>query len=253
MTVSEADILGSYDGEVAFVAGAAGGTGPAICRALASLGLSVVAADRDAGALDRVTAELKDAGCPVTSIELDITDQAGVDAAIAGTEAPLAVLVNLAATVENRRFVNMTNGELDRTMASHLAGTLNTSRAAAKEMIARGYGRIINMSSIVVVGAVGAAAYAAAKGAVEALSRTAALELAANGVTVNCVAAGPLATGIFVTQPEENQRRIVASIPMSRPGTADEMGATVAFLASRAAGFITGQSIVLDGGASLGF
>jgi NAD(P)-dependent dehydrogenase (short-subunit alcohol dehydrogenase family) len=242
------------NGEVALVAGAGGGTGMSVCRALAETGLRVIVTDLDGVRAQTVSDVLNAEGHSAAAARLDVTDRVAVDGVVEGMgDGSLAVVVNLAGDLHNKKVINLDNEAFMQTLSTHLMGTVNTTRAVAKPMIAAGYGRIVNMSSIVVAGAVGAAAYAAAKGGVEAFTRTAALEFAEYGITVNSVASGPLETGMFMSQPEERRRQIVESIPMKRAGRPEEMAAAVAFLASPNAGFITGQALVTCGGLSLGF
>jgi 3-oxoacyl-[acyl-carrier protein] reductase len=120
-------------------------------------------------------------------------------------------------------------------------------------MRAHGYGRIVNTSSIAFRGTVAGGSYGAAKGAIEGLTHSAAIELAPHGITVNCVAPGLVDAGIFLSTPEEYRQELIERVPMQRLGTPADIAACVAFLASEEAGYITGQTLTVCGGLSLGF
>jgi 3-oxoacyl-[acyl-carrier protein] reductase len=126
-------------------------------------------------------------------------------------------------------------------------------RAAAPVMRANGYGRIVNTSSIAVRGTVAGGSYGAAKGAIEGLTHSVALELAPHGITANCVAPGLIDAGIFLSTPEEYRQELTDRVPMRRLGTAADVAACVAFLASEEAGYVTGQTLTVCGGLTLGF
>jgi 3-oxoacyl-[acyl-carrier protein] reductase len=230
----------SGDGvRVALVTGAAGGLGSACCDALARMGMQVIAADLDAGA---------DGG----GVALDVTDADAVTA-LAGSLERLDVVVNLAGVIRRAPLARISTEEFRLTMATHAEGTLNTMRAAAPVMRANGYGRIVNTSSIAVRGTVAGGSYGAAKGAIEGLTHSVALELAPHGITVNCVAPGLIDAGIFLSTPEEYRQELTDRVPMRRLGTAADVAACVAFLASEEAGYVTGQTLTVCGGLTLGF
>jgi 3-oxoacyl-[acyl-carrier protein] reductase len=233
------------------VTGAGGGLGRACCEALVQRGLRVVAADVDASAAGRVADELG-GGEAITAAALDVTNRSAVEELVA-SEPQLAVLVNLAGVIRNAVLSKIDDGDFRLVLATHVEGTLNTMRAAAPLMKANGYGRIVNMSSIALRGTVAGSTYAAAKGAIEGISRSAALELAREGVTVNCVAPGLIDAGMFLTVPDEYRQEWIARIPAGRTGTAADVAECVAFLASPAAAYVTGQTLVVCGGLSLGF
>jgi 3-oxoacyl-[acyl-carrier protein] reductase len=126
-------------------------------------------------------------------------------------------------------------------------------RAAIPLMRANGYGRIVNTSSIAVRGTVAGGSYGAAKGAIEGLTRSAALELAPHGITVNCVSPGLVDAGIFLSTPVEYREQLVERVPMRRLGTPEDVAGCIAFLASDAASYVTGQTLTVCGGLTLGF
>jgi 3-oxoacyl-[acyl-carrier protein] reductase len=240
--------------QVALVTGAGGGLGGECVLALREQGMHVVASDLTT---DRLGAGPSDGALgPLSLRALDVTDPGQVDALVADVVAStgrLDVLVNLAGVVRNQVLHRITDDDFALTMRTHVDGTLHTRRAVAPVMRAAGHGRIVNMSSIAVRGSVAGTAYAAAKGAIEGITRAAAIELAAHGVTVNCVAPGVVAAGMFLTVPQDYQRQSVERVPMRRPATPREVADVVAFFASPRSAYVTGQSLFVCGGLSLGF
>jgi 3-oxoacyl-[acyl-carrier protein] reductase len=236
---------------VALVTGAAGGLGPACCRALAARGMYVLATDLDAAAAVRVAASL-DAPGSARGAALDVTDENAVGVLIGGLDR-LDVLVNLAGVIRRAPLARITSEDFRLTMATHAEGTLATMRAAIPLMRANGYGRIVNTSSIAVRGTVAGGSYGAAKGAIEGLTRSAALELAPHGITVNCVSPGLVDAGIFLSTPVEYREQLVERVPMRRLGTPEDVAGCIAFLASDAASYVTGQTLTVCGGLTLGF
>jgi 3-oxoacyl-[acyl-carrier protein] reductase len=241
---------------VALLTGAAGGLGVAASRALGKTGARVVMADLDQGRAEAAAAGLRSEGLDVSGAALDVTDRQAVDAfvaAIPATYGRLDILVNMAGVVRNDYLTKVKDEDFDLTFVSHVKGTMHCMRAAMPIMRAQKYGRIINMSSVAALGALAGTSYGAAKGAIESMSRVAALENAKEGVTVNCVAPGMIAAGMFLTTPQHFQAFNIEQTPMKRAGTADEVAHCIAFFASPAASFVTGQTLFACGGLSVGF
>lgn len=216
----------------------------------------MVAADLDAAAAERVAAELRDAGASASALALDVRDAEAVDVAVAGVveeHGSLDVLVNLAGALRNQVLTRIGDEDFELVLATHLKGTLHTMRAATPAMRANGYGRIVNMSSIAARGSIAGSAYGAAKGGIEGLTRAAAMEVAKHGITVNCLAPGLVNAGMFLSVDKAYQAEVTARIPAGRLGEADEIAACVTFLASPGASYVTGQTLVVCGGLSLGF
>jgi 3-oxoacyl-[acyl-carrier protein] reductase len=239
-------------GRIAFVTGAAGGLGGACCAELARRGMHVVAADLDGDGARRIADDLRSA----EALELDVTVRADVEAqiaAVAERHGRLDVLVNLAGVIRNAMLTRIEDDDFRLTLASHVEGSLNTMRAAAAPMKEAGYGRIVNMSSIAFRGSIAGGSYGAAKGALEGLTHSAALELARHGITVNCVAPGLVSAGIFMTTPEDYREELTARVPMGRLAEPEDVAACVGFLASRRAGYVTGQTLTVCGGLTVGF
>lgn len=240
---------------VALVTGAGGGVGLACCKALGNMGLHVIATDLNGNAAAEVEKALRDDGVSASSAMLDVCDRDAVEAFVNASDGEVGdidVVVNLAGVIRNNMLVNVTIEDFRLTMASHVEGSLNTMRVALPKMKQRGYGRVVNMSSTAARGALGGTSYNTAKGAIEALSRTAAIEFAEFGITVNCVASGPIDAGIFKTVPDKYRQKVIAGIPMRRPGRPEELANSIAFLASESASYITGQTLTVCGGASIG-
>jgi 3-oxoacyl-[acyl-carrier protein] reductase len=240
---------------ICLVTGGGGGLGTEVCRALAQTGAYVVVVDIAAERAAAVVETLEQAQfcgsyavCDVSRADAvqDLRDR------IIQEHGRLDILINLAGTIRNAVLTKVMDEDFLLTMASHAHATLNTMRAFAPNMKANHYGRIVNTSSIAVLGAVAATSYSAAKGAIEGMSRSAAIELAAHGITVNCVAPGVIATGMFLTTPKEFQENLIARTPMRRAGRPQEIAACIRFLASEEASFVTGQTLFACGGVSLG-
>ena len=211
---------------VAFVTGAVGGLGQACCAALAATGAHVVAADLDEAGAQSVAAALEENGASASGVGLDVRDREAVDAAVGVIEerGGIDALVNLAGTLRNQVLVKIDDQDFDLVMATHLKGTLHTMRAAVPAMRASGYGRIVNMSSVAVRGSIAGSAYGAAKGAIEALTRSTAMEVARYGITANCVAPGLINAGMFLTVDKEYQESVTARIPIGATGRARGRG-----------------------------
>ncbi len=233
--------------DVAFVTGAAGGLGLPIVRRLASDGFRVVAADRDGTAV----ATLVDGIEKAIAIELDVADDQACRAAIddAASLGPLSVLVNNAAIFPAGPFVDVTTDQYDRAHAVNQRAYFFAAQAAARHMIERRNGSIINIGSITQHGGwPNIVAYATAKGAAAAFTRALATELGPSGVRVNCIAPGAFPTPAEGMQPAGYEATILAGQALQRRGRVDEIAAAVSFLCSTDAAFITGQTLNVDGG-----
>ncbi|HEY3604336.1 MAG TPA: glucose 1-dehydrogenase [Sporichthyaceae bacterium] len=238
---------------VALVTGGAGGIGTAISRSLAASGHHVVVADLAPGEARALAADIGGIG-----VELDVTDPASVRQAVDATVSTLgeiAVLVNCAGWGEIRAFGETDEPFQRRVLEINLGGPMRMTRSVLPSMLRRGGGRLINISSD--AGRVGSsfeAVYSAAKGGLISFTRTIAREVAAAGITANCVCPGPTDTPMLDEVVGRGERareaveRMRAAIPLGRLGTPDDIAPMVAFLASDSAGFITGQTISVNGG-----
>ena len=237
------------------VLGGAGGIGSATCKALAEAGHRLVIADQAADKAESVARALSAERFDADGEGCDVTAPAEVEALRERIEArhgPADILVNLAGVVRNDILVRVKDADFALTMATHVNGTLNAMRVFLPGMRKRGYGRVVNTSSTAARGTFGGASYATAKGAIEAMSRTAAFEMAKFGVTVNCVGPGLIRAGIFLTVPEDYQKKGIDSTPMGRAGEPEEVAACIRFLASDEASYVTGQTLYVCGGLTIG-
>ena len=237
--------------QVALVTGASRGIGQAIARALAVAGFRVVGtATTDAGAAAITTALAAHEGC--RGIRLDVNDGAAVDAAIDAivkSEGGLHVLVNNAGITRDALAMRMKDSDWDAVADTNLKAVFRACRAAIRPMMKQRYGRIVNITSVVgASGNAGQANYAAAKAGVAGMTRSLARELGSRGITVNCVAPGFIATDMTEGLPEAQKAALLAQIPLGRLGSADEVAAAVAFLASAQAGYVTGTELHVNGG-----
>jgi 3-oxoacyl-[acyl-carrier protein] reductase len=241
---------------VALVTGSVGGLGAACCAALATRDVHVVVTDIDQLSAERVARELNEQGWSARGVGLDVRDASAVNSLIGDVVSEhggLDVLVNLAGVLRNQLLVAVDDADFDSVLATHVRGTLHTMRAAIAPMRTNGFGRIVNMSSIASRGSIAGTAYGAAKGAIEAMTRSAAMEVARYGITANCVAPGLINAGMFLTVDAAYQERVTARIPVGRLGEPEDVATCVSFLASRESGYVTGQTLTVCGGLSLGF
>lgn len=245
--------IATFGNRVALVTGAAGNIGFAVCRRFAAQGVRIAAADIDAAAVEARMAALKAEGADIRAFKMDVTDRAGVFAAVDAVIAAfgrLDILVNNAGVWEHRdvggrqRFEEMDPVEWRRLLDIDIDGVFHCCQAALPHMLKAGYGRIVNLASIAgEVGLPGYADYSAAKAGVIALTRTLAMENAKKGVTVNCVSPGMVAVGEPGPTP---------ATWIGRQGSADEMARAIVFLCADESGFLTGVDIPVEGGRILG-
>ena len=240
----------SLAGKTALITGASGGIGGAIAKALAEQGATLGLAGRRKEALEALQAEV---GGHVLLADLGSAE--GCDTLISEAEAALGqidILVNNAGLTRDGLAMRMKDADWDAVIDVNLTGTFRLIRAAMKGMMKRRAGRIINMASVVgVMGNPGQANYAASKGGMIAMSKALAGELAARGVTVNCVAPGFIETAMTADLPEKAKESMLASIPSGRMGQPDEIAAAVAFLASDEASYLTGTVLNVNGGMAM--
>jgi 3-oxoacyl-[acyl-carrier protein] reductase len=240
-------------GRVAFVTGASGGIGRACAVALANAGMRVAVgfAGNEEGA--QLTAKECDTALVV---HVDVTDTASVEAAFATIEEQLGhveVLVNNAGITRDGLLMRMGDDQWDAVLRTNLDGAFRCTRRATPKMMRARFGRIVNVGSVAgLAGGAGQANYSAAKAGLVGLSRATARELASRGITCNVVAPGPITTAMTDALPEERRGELSRQVPLGRFGTADEVAATVAFLASDLAGYITGAVVPVDGGLGMG-
>jgi len=238
---------------VALITGAARGIGQAIAIALARPGLTVYindVANWDEAA--RTTSEVEARGGRGILLPFDVTDPPAVEQAvdqIAQESGRLDILVNNAGITRDNLVIRMKEEHWDQVLAVNLKGAYLCIRAAVKLMLRQRYGRIINISSVVgVMGNPGQANYAASKAGLLGLTKSVARELASRNITVNAVAPGFITTEMTENLPAKTKAELLAQIPLNRFGTPEEVAHAVAFLASDAAAYITGQVLHVNGG-----
>ena len=238
------------DAQTALVTGASRGIGRAIASALAAAGFRVIGTATTEGGAAAITGALGAHGGK--GIVLNVTDGPALDTAIETIVKEfggLHVLVNNAGITRDTLSMRMKDEDWDAVIDTNLKAVFRACRAATRPMLRQRYGRIINITSVVgASGNAGQANYAAAKAGVAGLTRSLARELGARNITVNCVAPGFIATDMTEGLPEAAKTALLASIPLGRLGSADEVAHAVAFLASAQAGYITGTELHVNGG-----
>ncbi|MGA8548713.1 MAG: SDR family NAD(P)-dependent oxidoreductase [Stellaceae bacterium] len=243
-----------FAGKIVLVTGGGSGIGAATCRAFAAQGADVAILDRDAGAAERVAAEITGRGGEAEAFGLDVIDRDGFTRLAAGiTEAAggIDILVNGAGVTVRRMIGEMGAEDWDRVIAVNLTGAFNGIRAVLPHMRARGGGAIVNVASIAGqrISFGGTANYSASKAGLLGLTRHAAYELAPDHIRVNAVCPGPTATAFGGAVPTEESRVARArAIPLGRMCEAEDIADPILFLAGDAARMITGVALTVDGG-----
>jgi NAD(P)-dependent dehydrogenase (short-subunit alcohol dehydrogenase family) len=242
------------DGRVAVVTGASKGLGEAIALALAGAGARLALVARDRGQLDRVAAALSAGGAEAEPFAADVRDEAQVAAlaaAVAARFGSVHILVNNAGVNVRKNLADFTLEEWRYVMDTNLTGVFLMCRAFLPLMKGHGYGRILNLTSMMShIALAQRTAYCASKAGLVGLTRALALEVAPEGITVNGISPGPFATEMnapLLDNPETN-RFFTSRIPLGRWGKPEEAGKLALYLCSEEAGFITGTDVLIDGG-----
>jgi NAD(P)-dependent dehydrogenase (short-subunit alcohol dehydrogenase family) len=242
------------DGKVALVTGASRGIGAEVARAFAHAGAAVAVAARDADALEKLVAELNGSGATAIAVPTDVTDAGAVERLVERTVGELGrldIACNNAAGGGHppTPLAEVPVDAFDSAFAVNLRGVFVAMKFEIPAMLRTGGGAIVNMSSTAGVQAVaGLAAYASTKHGLEGLTKVAALDYAELGVRINAIAPGPILTDNLARMGEAAQQAAAAAMPMRRIGTPREVAAATVWLCSDAAGFITGTTLVIDGG-----
>jgi len=236
--------------QVALVTGASRGIGRAIALTLAEQGYTVIGTATSESGAAAITAALAPLGG--RGMNLNVNDAAAVEAAvdeIVKADGGLQVLVNNAGITRDTLSMRMKDEDWDAVLDTNLKAVFRMSRAVMRTMMKQRYGRIVNITSVVgASGNAGQANYAAAKAGVAGMTRALARELGSRGITVNCIAPGFIATDMTEVLPEAQKAALLAQIPLGRLGEPKEIADAVAFLASKAAGYITGTELHVNGG-----
>ena len=242
----------SLRGKTAIVTGASRGIGKAIAKSFVDAGAQVMLTSRKLDALQAAAKEM-DGETDVFAANAGEIDQAQacVDATMKRF-GKIDILVNNAGVTRDNLTMRMKDEEWDDVIRINLEATFRLMRAATKPMMKARFGRIITITSVVgTTGNPGQANYAASKGGLTAMTKAIAQELASRNVTANCVAPGFIATAMTETLPDAQKEALNARIPMGRMGEGADIGAAVAYLASKEAGYVTGQTIHVNGGMAM--
>src|SRR5246127_1378164 len=239
-------------GKTALVTGATGTIGATIARSLHGQGATVAISGTRREVLDRLATELAQR---VHVLPCNLADAAAVDVLVASAEeamGQLDVLVANAGITRDNLLVQLRDEDWEQVIAINLSATFRLARAALRGMMRRRFGRVIAITSVVgTTGNPGQANYVAAKAGIAGMIKAMAQEYAKRGVTANCVAPGFIVTPMTDKLNDKQRETIVAKIPASRAGTIDEVAAAVAFLASKEAGYVTGQTLHVNGGMAM--
>jgi len=244
--------MGMLDKKVAVVTGSAQGIGKAIAKKLAEAGATVVIVDRTIESSTEAAEEIKALGFAALPIQCDVANAGEIDVMIKKvqeTYPTIDILVNNAGVTRDNLLMRMNEQDWDLVMNINLKGPFLLTKAIAPIMMRQRWGRIINVASVVgLMGNAGQANYASSKGGLIALTKSVAKEFASRNITCNAVAPGFIETPMTAKLPEKVKESYIAAIPLSRFGTSDDVANVILFLASDAAGYVTGQVIGIDGG-----
>lgn len=238
--------------KVALVTGGLGGIGKEICIGLGKAGYAIASTFLRPGRDEAWLQDMQNLGIKAHAYKCDVSDFAATQAMVAEIKKDLgtvSVLINNAGITKDGTLKKMTFEQWDDVISTNLNSIFNTSKAVIEDMMAQGYGRIMNISSINgQKGQFGQTNYSAAKAGMHGFTMALAQEVAKKGVTVNTISPGYTATDMVMAVPEDVLAKIVADIPVGRLGKPEEIAALVVFLASDMAGFITGANIAINGG-----
>jgi 3-oxoacyl-[acyl-carrier protein] reductase len=240
-------------GMTALVTGASGGLGSSIAKALAGQGARLAVSGSNAEKLEAFRAEL---GGDHVALACNLSDGATVDAlvpqAVEALGGKLDILVNNAGVTRDNLAMRMKDDEWDIVIRVNLEAAFRLMRAAMKPMMRARFGRIISITSIVgATGNPGQANYVASKAGLTGMSKAMAQEVASRGITINCVAPGFMTSAMTDALSDAQKDALLAKIPVGAMGSGDDIGAAVAYLASREAGYVTGQTLHVNGGMAM--
>jgi 3-oxoacyl-[acyl-carrier protein] reductase len=244
------------EGRVAVVTGGGRGIGRAVAVRLAKEGANVAISYRsNDAAAEEVAEEVRAAGAQCETFKGDVASPEDVDAlfkVVGEAFGPVEILINNAGLTRDNLMMRMKENEFDEVLSTNLKGTYLCTRAALRPMVRARWGRIVNVSSVVgLVGNAGQANYAASKAGIIGFTKSVAREVAQRGITANVVAPGYVETELTSSLSEEVKDRIREQVPAGRFAEAEEVAEVVAFLAGEGAGYITGQTLAVDGGMTM--
>ena len=248
--------MSTLEGKIALVTGASQGIGRACALELAKSGATVALAARSGGKLEAVAAEIVAAGGQARTYWLDVSNEGSIRACAKDVLANLGkvdILVNNAGITKDGLALRMKLADFDDVLRTNLTGAFLLTQAVISSMMKGRWGRVINITSVVgETGAAGQANYAASKAGMIGLTKSLAREFASRNITINAVAPGFIQTAMTDELPEAHKAAILAQIPLARYGSDHDIAAAVAFLASDAAGYITGHTLDVNGGMYMG-
>lgn len=237
---------------VALVTGASRGIGAGIAQALGKQGAIVIGTATTVAGAEQISKALNDAGLQGMGVALNVTDAAQIDqvlAQITQSYGDVSILVNNAGITKDTLLMRMKDEDWDAVINTNLSSVFRMSQAVLRPMMKARQGRIINISSVVGhMGNAGQTNYAAAKAGMTGFTKSMAQEVGSRGITVNCVAPGFIETDMTAELPDDIKTKMLERVALGRLGHVDEIAATVVFLASPAAAYITGETIHVNGG-----
>jgi 3-oxoacyl-[acyl-carrier protein] reductase len=240
------------EGQLALVTGASRGIGRAIALGLGAQGATVIGTATTPPGAEAITAALREAGHKGRGVVLNVTDEANIEAVIAdieGHEGAPTILVNNAGITRDALLLRMKAEDWQATLDTNLSSVFRLSKACLRGMMKQRRGRIINIASVVgLIGNAGQANYAAAKAGIIGFSKSLAREVGSRGITVNVVAPGFIDTDMTRALSEEQRAALLGPIALGRLGSVEDVAAAVVFLASPQAGYITGETLHVNGG-----
>lgn len=240
------------DGQIALVTGASRGIGQAVALELGKQGATVVGTATSQAGADNISGYLSQAGIKGAGLALNVKDPAQIEQVLQSVRAQfgeISILVNNAGITRDNLLMRMKEEEWDDIMDTNLKSVFRLSQAVLRAMMKARYGRIISIASVVgTMGNAGQTNYAAAKAAIIGFSKSLAREVGSRNITVNCVAPGFIDTDMTRALSEEQRNGLLGHIPLGRLGTVQDIAASVAFLASPQAGYVTGTTMHVNGG-----
>ena len=245
-------ITENLTGQIALVTGASRGIGAAIAQELGRQGATVIGTATSQNGAESISETLKTAGIKGLGLALDVNDASQIEAVlkrIATDFSDVSILVNNAGITKDTLLMRMSEADWDAVISTNLKSVFRMSQAVLRPMMKARVGRIINISSVVgYMGNAGQTNYAAAKAGMSGFTKSLAAEVGSRNITVNCVAPGFIETDMTAELPDAIKTKMLERVPLGRLGNVNEIAATVAFLASKNAAYITGETIHVNGG-----